>query len=94
VLKHAGEGAQVIIALSWAENDVTLTVTDRGGSGVPDLVPGAEEPLSGLGLGLIGMRERAELVGGTFEAGPTEEGFRVRARIPRTAATEGVTLDA
>ncbi|MCA0295917.1 MAG: histidine kinase [Actinobacteria bacterium] len=94
VLKHAGEGAQVIIALSWADDEVVLTITDRGGSGVPTAVPGAEEPLAGLGLGLIGMRERAELVGGTFEAGPTDEGFRVRARIPRATQTEGVVLDA
>ncbi len=88
VLKHAGEGAQVIIALSWTDTEVVLTITDRGGNGVPDTVPGAQEPLAGLGLGLIGMRERAELVGGTFEAGPTEEGFRVRARIPRSSQTE------
>jgi signal transduction histidine kinase len=93
VLKHAGEGAQVIVALSWADDDVTLTVTDRGGSGATETVPGAEEPLSGLGLGLIGMRERAELVGGSLEAGPSEDGFRVRVRIPRTA-NEEVGVDA
>jgi signal transduction histidine kinase len=82
VIKHAGDGAQVIVAMSWEGPDVTLTVTDRGGCEVPELPPGTQEPLAALGLGLLGMRERAELVGGTFDAAPTEDGFRVRASIP------------
>lgn len=41
---------------------------------------------SGSGLGLIGMRERAELVGATVEYGPTlERGWEVRMRLPRDA---------
>ena len=58
----------------------------------PDVDPEADEPLSGLGLGLLGMRERAEIVGGTLEAGPTEDGFRVRASIPLATLTEEVEL--
>ena len=53
-----------------------------------ELDPDAEEPLSGLGLGLIGMRERAELIGGTMEASETEDGFRVRAIIPLSSTRE------
>ena len=37
---------------------------------------------SGGGYGLTGMRERAELLGGTLTAGPTGHGFRVDLRIP------------
>lgn len=92
VLKHGGEGARVVVALSWTATEVVLTVTDRGGSGLPEVDPEAEEPLAGLGLGLLGMRERAEIVGGTLEAGPTEEGFRVRATIPLATLTEEVEL--
>ncbi|MFN8136474.1 MAG: histidine kinase [Propionicimonas sp.] len=94
VMKHAGDGAQVIVAVSWIDDEVTLTVTDRGGRGATPPEPGTEEPLDGLGLGLIGMRERVELVGGTLEAGPGEDGFRVRARIPLVAVPEEVAIDA
>ncbi|MFJ2740123.1 sensor histidine kinase [Streptomyces sp. NPDC087440] len=37
---------------------------------------------TGGGYGLLGMRERAELLGGTLEAGPAGEGFVVRLRMP------------
>ena len=37
------------------------------------------------GYGLVGMRERATLLGGTFHAGPTaDHGWRVEANLPRT----------
>ena len=45
-----------------------------------------------MGLGLLGMRERAEIVGGTLEAGPTEDGVRVRASIPLATLTEEAEL--
>lgn len=34
------------------------------------------------GYGLIGMRERARVVGGELEAGPTDDGWLVRATVP------------
>jgi signal transduction histidine kinase len=34
------------------------------------------------GYGLLGIRERAELLGGKLEAGPVEHGFRVRLWVP------------
>lgn len=82
VLKHAGERARVVVTENWTDASVVLTVTNEGGTG--GTVP-ADDPLGGYGLGLIGMRERAEVVGGTLEAGPTEEGFRVRATLPTGA---------
>jgi len=92
VLKHGGDGVKVVVALSWTPSEAVLTITDRGGSGTPEVDPDAKEPLAGLGLGLLGMRERAEIVGGTLEAGPTEDGFRVRASIPLATLTEEVEL--
>ena len=57
--------------------EVALEVRDRGGR-----MPVDELAVSGSGYGLLGMRERAELLGGTLEAGPGEEGFVVRLRVP------------
>jgi signal transduction histidine kinase len=43
---------------------------------------------AGSGFGLIGMRERAALLGGSLEAGPTAHGgYRVHARLPLDSAT-------
>jgi signal transduction histidine kinase len=74
VRKHA-PGAQVEITLQYGQNDVTLTVTDRGGTHAAT----AKES----GYGLTGMRERAELLGGTLDAGPVEDGWRVRLTVPQ-----------
>jgi signal transduction histidine kinase len=50
-------------------------------------------PLPGSGTGLLGLRERAEHLGGTLEAGPTSAGgFRVRMSVPRAPATLPVQL--
>jgi signal transduction histidine kinase len=68
VRKHA-PGAAVMVALRYIDGWCELEVTDSGGE------PG---PLAGSG----GMRERAELIGGTLEAGPVEKGFRVLLRVP------------
>jgi signal transduction histidine kinase len=74
VRKHA-PGAKVRVRLDYGEHEVTLDVRDTGGS------PG-ELAGSGGGYGLLGMRERAELLGGSLHAGPEEEGFAVTLRVP------------
>jgi signal transduction histidine kinase len=74
VRKHA-PGARVRMRLEYSEHQVTLVVRDSGGS------PG-ELAAAGAGYGLLGMRERAELLGGSLEAGPDEEGFVVSLRVP------------
>ena len=74
VRKHA-PGAKVRIRLEYAEHEVTLDVRDSGGS------PGGLAGL-GAGYGLLGMRERAELLGGSLQAGPGEEGFVVTLKVP------------
>ncbi|WP_411089822.1 sensor histidine kinase [Streptomyces sp. 061-3] len=76
VRKHA-PGAGVLVRLEYLPGEVALEVRDRGGR-----LPVDELAVSGSGYGLLGMRERAELLGGTLEAGPGEEGFVVRLRVP------------
>ncbi|MFD9466082.1 sensor histidine kinase [Streptomyces sp. NPDC060027] len=74
VRKHA-PGAMIHIRLDYGRHEVTLDVRDSGGK------PG-ELRGSGGGYGLLGMRERAELLGGSLDAGPGEEGFVVTLKVP------------
>ncbi|MFJ3418131.1 sensor histidine kinase [Streptomyces sp. NPDC086082] len=74
VRKHA-PGAKVLLTLDYGEREVTLDVRDSGGS--PGELTGA-----GGGYGLLGMRERAELLGGSLRAEPDEEGFVVTLKVP------------
>ncbi|WP_030609069.1 sensor histidine kinase [Streptomyces achromogenes] len=74
VRKHA-HGARVDVRLDYSEHEVTLNVRDSGGR------PG-ELDGSGGGYGLLGMRERAELLGGSLDAGPVGEGFVVTLKVP------------
>ena len=79
-LKHA-HGAETRVSVRHADRAVELEVTDEG--------PGAAAPATG-GHGLIGMRERAALYGGTLEAGPRDEGgFAVRAWLPLVSDVSG-----
>ncbi|MGW1893007.1 sensor histidine kinase [Streptomyces sp. NPDC002004] len=74
VRKHA-PGANIDVRLDYGPDAVTLDVRDSGGK------PG-ELAESGSGYGLLGMRERAELLGGTLHAGPYEKGFAVTLKVP------------
>lgn len=88
VRKHA-RGADVSITLdagSDSGQDVVLVVADEN-AGADPAPPGPGEPLSrmGGGFGLQGMRERAELLGGTLSAGSDGSGWRVELRLPGPA---------
>jgi signal transduction histidine kinase len=72
--KHA-RGAAVSVALRRLEGWCELEVRDTGGS--PDRLAS-----SGGGYGLVGMRERAELIGGSLAAKAGAEGFSVLLRVP------------
>ncbi|MFB6790001.1 sensor histidine kinase [Streptomyces olivaceus] len=72
--KHA-PGAAVRVRLDYGTREVMLDVRDSGG-------PPGELTAVGGGYGLLGMRERAELLGGSLRAGPGEEGFVVTLKVP------------
>lgn len=72
-LRH-GDGGPVRVALAWQPDLVDVTV-DNGVAG-----PASSPP--GPGHGLIGMRERAELAGGTLWADRGAGRYRVHARLP------------
>ncbi|OQR65293.1 two-component sensor histidine kinase [Streptomyces maremycinicus] len=73
-LKHACPG-RVTVAL--VQRDGVLDVRVKSPYGRRD---GPRAP--GSGAGLVGMRERAALLGGTFDAGPEERCWTVRATFP------------
>jgi signal transduction histidine kinase len=76
VLKHAGPDAAAKVQLTFDPASVEVEVTDDGPGGTGGLAVGTRR-------GLIGMRERVELFGGRFSAGPMQGGgFRVFARLP------------
>jgi signal transduction histidine kinase len=76
VRKHM-PGAAIKIDMRYERDAVELIVTNGPSAA-------GERPLthSGGGYGLVGLRERAELAGGTFDAGPAGDGWRVSVRIP------------
>jgi len=73
VRKHAPAN-RVQVHLRYATGGAELIVDDFGDAPVP--TPNGE------GYGLEGMRERAELLGGSLQAGPRDTGFRVRLWLP------------
>ncbi|MEW1639721.1 sensor histidine kinase [Streptomyces sp. NPDC093801] len=83
--KHAGNaGARV--RLTYRPQEVAVEVCDDGPGDGPPRRSASRHPARG-GYGLIGMRERVALHGGTLEAAPREDGgFRVAARLPVPAA--------
>jgi signal transduction histidine kinase len=76
VVRHAG-GAAAIVVVRFETDALTVEVIDAG-CGTP-LTPATV----GVGRGLVGVRERVQVLGGSLVAGPLAEGgFRVAARLP------------
>ncbi|MEV4183699.1 sensor histidine kinase, partial [Streptosporangium canum] len=78
IRKHAGT-ARASVELTYRQDRVTIEVRDDGGGDSP------QEGARASGYGLIGMRERVALHGGTLTAGPQADGgFAVVADLPLT----------
>jgi signal transduction histidine kinase len=86
IRRHA-KPDHVEVRLDYRDDAVTLVVEDHGALGADAIDVGggglatAIAPV-GAGWGLTGMRERAELLGGTLVAEPTGDGFRVKLWLP------------
>ncbi|MEM9132315.1 MAG: histidine kinase [Actinomycetota bacterium] len=75
VARHAGE-VRAVVRLEHGEDGVEVEVVNEPAQGPLPSV-------ASTGVGIVGMQERAESVGGTLEAGPaTDGGWRVRAWLP------------
>jgi len=76
-LRHARHATRISVTVQGEDDCVRLNVSDDGDAG-------AFDPRSSPGFGLIGMAERAKLLGGTLEAGPNRSrGWTVHAVLPR-----------
>ncbi|MGK8557087.1 sensor histidine kinase [Nocardia gipuzkoensis] len=91
-LRHAGPHPKAWVRVRRTDSDVLIDVTDSGG--VPLHEPATR--IEGSGLGLVGMRERVAVLGGSMEAGPDADGaWRVHASIPlRPGSAECAELGA
>lgn len=81
-LRHAASAEHVDVSIEQVAEEVRITVLD-------DAVPIEIGPTDGGGHGLIGMRERVALYGGTIEVGPRRfNGWRVHAVLPVSPGRE------
>jgi signal transduction histidine kinase len=79
--KHGGEGVGATVRLTYGDQSLTVLAEDDGRGAQRELYE--ERGADGLGQGLIGMRERAGMVGGVLVAGPRPGGgFRIAATLP------------
>ncbi|NMM90521.1 hypothetical protein B2J88_40370 [Rhodococcus sp. SRB_17] len=75
VLRHA-YGSRVGVSIRRDSGSLKIIVENDAGVSL-------EQDMNGQGLGLVGLRERAEYLGGSFDAGPSEDGqWKVQAKIP------------
>lgn len=81
VLRYAPTTPAVSVDVERHNGTVVLTVDNEAAPGT--------RPMHGSGKGLIGMRERASVYGGTVQAGPTPTGWRVRAVLRWDEHDEG-----
>jgi signal transduction histidine kinase len=81
--KHA-PGAARTMTLAFTDDIVSLTVANG-----PCQAPHPADTAGGTGMGLVGMRERTALLGGTLRAGPTVDdaavggGWSVELEVPK-----------
>ncbi|MFF7204349.1 MULTISPECIES: sensor histidine kinase [unclassified Streptomyces] len=79
--KHGGPEAGASVRLVYFDDGLGLLVEDDGRGSAHELYE--DGGADGRGHGLIGMRERVGMVGGTLDAGPRPGGgFRISALLP------------
>jgi signal transduction histidine kinase len=84
-IRHSG-GAAATVRLRYSGAGILIEVADEGRAAGAVGYPAPPDPACpGGGAGLAGLRERARLLGGQFEAGRCQQGFVVRAFLPSPA---------
>jgi signal transduction histidine kinase len=79
-LKHTA-GGRARVTVRYEPDSLDISIEDERGAGAAGDLEAEHD-----GRGLVGMRERAAILHGTFAAGPTATGFRVSASLPLVEA--------
>lgn len=83
IQRHAATTPGVRVQVIYQPQEVSMTVENAPPVELPDL------PKPGCGYGLLGLRERAEALGGSLEAAPTPGGgFHLTLRLPLSTPTD------
>jgi signal transduction histidine kinase len=81
-MRHGGSSPKVAVTVEWSPETVVIGVRNSfGGAPEKDGIPGAEALPSG-GFGIVGLRERVVVLGGSLEAGDSGGGYLLRASLP------------
>ncbi|HKR51033.1 MAG TPA: sensor histidine kinase [Pseudonocardiaceae bacterium] len=83
VIKHAGAHAQATLRVRATANGVHVVIRDDGGD------RRSHDTRPDPGFGLVGMRERVELLGGSVRAGRRSSGWELAVVIPTGSSEEG-----
>ena len=87
IRKHA-QASKVLLRLRYEESMIELLVLDNGQG-----ASASRNQQPGSGFGLVGMRERIELLGGRVTHGPAEQGgYRVMVRVPVPPGSQTLSL--
>ena len=87
-MRHA-PGSHVQVDMAYRGDGLALEVRNDVGSRTAPVLVGSGDHAVGGGHGIIGMRERAAMLGGSLDAGPTEDGgFQVSAVLPMSPPEE------
>jgi signal transduction histidine kinase len=79
--KHGGPDARATVHITYGDAELQMLIEDDGRGAQHELYE--EGGADGLGQGMIGMRERIAMVGGTLDTGPRPGGgFRISAALP------------
>ncbi|ASR36178.1 hypothetical protein BAY61_15505 [Prauserella marina] len=78
VIKHAGRSATARLRVSTTPEEVHIEIADNGAHPAPTSD-------DNTGFGLVGLRERVELLGGGLRSEPGQDGWRLAAWMPNNA---------
>lgn len=81
-VKHSAHDAQIVLTVTWTPQTLRLSADNRPGSAGQD----PPLPVNG-GYGLLSLRERVNVVGGTIQWAPDHTGFHLDATLPAIPST-------